>query len=87
MLHHHVSRVNVISIELALTGTEGGGGLVGSVAAMIHAVAEEIRLDAEFILSAPEVLAGVLCETTREFSFVTFVLRSSSDRRIRFQAA
>jgi len=58
-------------IQLILTGTESGGGLVGSVAAVIHAVAEQIRLDAEFVLSAPEVLAGVLCEITESSFLIT----------------
>lgn len=36
---------------------------------MIHAVTKEIRLDAEFILRATEILAGVLCKV-RDFPLI-----------------
>lgn len=40
-------------------GTDGGG-LIGTIAAVIHTVTKEVRLDAKFVLSALEVLAVVL---------------------------
>ncbi|KZC04271.1 hypothetical protein WN55_02160, partial [Dufourea novaeangliae] len=59
-----------------LTGTEGGDSLVRTIAAVIHTVTKEVRLDAELLLGAPEVLAGVLWKRKRK----KFHVKLSSNR-------
>jgi hypothetical protein len=46
---------------------------------VIHAIAKQVRLDAEFVLSAPEVLAGVLCEVTESSSYLLAIARIAID--------